>query len=64
MPGETKNGHLIKKESYVSLVKTEDPQQEGLRYSIIYAFDKSKTIGIYKKFLTDIVTPLIPQMEL
>jgi outer membrane protein OmpA-like peptidoglycan-associated protein len=60
MLGESKNGHPIKKESYVSLVKIEDSPQEGLRYSILFDFDKSKTIDSYKKFLTDIVTPLIP----
>jgi outer membrane protein OmpA-like peptidoglycan-associated protein len=60
MLGETKSSHSIKKESSVSLMKTEDPQQEGLRYSILFDFDKSKTIDTYKKFLTDVVTPLIP----
>src|SRR4029078_7167403 len=56
----TKTGHTIKEESSVSLVKSDDPKQEGLRYSILFDFDKSKTIASYEKFLTDIVTPLIP----
>jgi outer membrane protein OmpA-like peptidoglycan-associated protein len=61
MTGETKSGHSIRKESSVSLMKMTDPNnQEGLRYSILFNFDKSKTIDIYEKFLTDIVTPLIP----
>ena len=58
MVGETKSGHSIKKESSVSLMKANDPKQEGLRYSILFDFDKSKTIASYEKFLTDIVTPL------
>jgi outer membrane protein OmpA-like peptidoglycan-associated protein len=59
MLGETKSGRSIKKESSVSLVKMDDPKQEGLRYTILFDFDKSKTIASYEKFLTDIVTPLI-----
>ncbi|MDQ6812624.1 MAG: OmpA family protein, partial [Bacteroidota bacterium] len=61
MLGETKSGHSIKKESSVSLVKMDDPKQEGLRYSILFDFDKSKTILSYERFLTDIVTPLIAE---
>jgi outer membrane protein OmpA-like peptidoglycan-associated protein len=61
MLGETKSGHSIKKESSVSLMKMDDPKQEGLRYSILFDFDKSKTIASYEKFLTDVVTPLIPE---
>jgi outer membrane protein OmpA-like peptidoglycan-associated protein len=61
MLGLTKSGHSIRKESSVSLMKMDDPKQEGLRYSIVFEFDKSKTIDTYEKFLTDIVTPLIPE---
>ena len=60
MVGETKSGHSVKKESSVSFTKIDDPKQEGLRYSILFDFDKSKTIATYEKFLTEIVTPLIP----
>lgn len=59
MIGETKAGDFIRKESMVTLSKTDDLKQEGLRYSILFDFDKSKTIAAYEKFLTDIVTPLI-----
>jgi outer membrane protein OmpA-like peptidoglycan-associated protein len=61
MTAQTKSGHSIRKESYVSLMKMDDPKQEGLRYSILFDFDKSKTIDMYEKFLTEIVTPLIPE---
>ena len=59
MIGETKTGEMIRKESSVSLSKREDIKQEGLRYSILFDFDRSKTIAAYEKFLTDEVTPLI-----
>jgi outer membrane protein OmpA-like peptidoglycan-associated protein len=61
MLGQTKGGDSIRKESSVSLMKMDDPKQEGLRYSIVFEFDKAKTIDTYEKFLTDIVTPLIPE---
>ena len=60
MTGETKTGKSISKESTVSLMKRSDPQQEGLRYSILFDFDRSKAIESYGNFLTDVVTPLIP----
>ncbi len=59
MTGQTKTGHAVRKESTVSLVKGEDSKQEGLRYSVLYDFDKSKTKAAYEKFLTEIVAPLI-----
>lgn len=61
MFGQTKTGKSIKKESSVSLMKSEDIKQEGLRYSILFDFDKSKSIDSYEKFLTDIVSPLITE---
>jgi outer membrane protein OmpA-like peptidoglycan-associated protein len=59
MRGQTKNGNIIRKESYVSLMKMDDPKQQGLRYSILFNFDKSKSIASYQNFLTDIVAPLV-----
>ncbi|MDN3657248.1 OmpA family protein [Ferruginibacter paludis] len=59
MTGHTKTGRTVTKESSVSLMKMDDPKQEGLRYSILFDFDKSKSIATYEKFLTDIVSPLI-----
>jgi outer membrane protein OmpA-like peptidoglycan-associated protein len=59
MRGQTKNGNIIQKESYVSLMKMDDPKQQGLRYSILFNFDKSKSIASYQNFLTDIVAPLV-----
>jgi outer membrane protein OmpA-like peptidoglycan-associated protein len=35
-----------------------------VRFRILFDFDKSKTIASYEKFLTDVVTPLIPDSGL
>jgi len=59
MLGTTKSGHPVEKETAVSFIKMNEPKQEGLRYSILFDFDQSKTISSYEKFLADIVTPLI-----
>ena len=61
MLGQTKSGRQITKESSVSLMKMDDPKQVGLRYSILFDFDRSKSIDSYEKFLTEIVTPLIQE---
>lgn len=59
MKGETRNGTTIMEKSSVSLMQREDLVQEGLRYSILFGFDQSKSIASYEKFLTGIVAPLI-----
>jgi outer membrane protein OmpA-like peptidoglycan-associated protein len=60
MKGETKNGNPVQKESSISLMKASDMKQEGLRYSILFDFDKSKSIDAYETFLAGVVAPLIP----
>ncbi len=60
MFGTTKAGEVIKRESSVSVAKSESLKQEGLRYSILFDFDKSDAIAAYEKFLTEVVAPLIP----
>ena len=42
------------------MLRREVAVKDAVRYSILFEFDKSKTIASYEKFLTDIVTPLIP----
>ena len=59
MFGETKTGRYILKQDSVSLVKLDSSKQVGLRYSILFDFDKSQTIASYKKFLVEQVAPLI-----
>jgi outer membrane protein OmpA-like peptidoglycan-associated protein len=61
MRGETKNGVAVTKESTVHLVSQNEVVDKGYRYSILFDFDKEKSIASYDKFLTDIVSPLISE---
>lgn len=59
--GQTKSGKTERKSAKAHLVLWTPPENEqGIRYSVIYEFDESKAIGIYEKYLTEIVTPKIP----
>jgi outer membrane protein OmpA-like peptidoglycan-associated protein len=58
--GQRKDGQVVRKESSVHLVRRDTPAKEEVRFSILFDFDKSKTVDSYEKFLTNIVTPLIP----
>lgn len=60
MLAQTKSGKSVRKESSVHLIRRTDPIKESVRFSILFDFDQSKTIASYEKFLTDVVTPLIP----
>jgi outer membrane protein OmpA-like peptidoglycan-associated protein len=59
MTAETKDGLPVKKETSVHLARQVETTQNGFRYSILFGFDKSKTIASYEKFLTNVVSPLI-----
>jgi outer membrane protein OmpA-like peptidoglycan-associated protein len=60
MIAHTKGGNLVRKETTVHLIRRDEPKKVALRFSILFDFDQSKTIASYEKFLTDVVTPLIP----
>jgi outer membrane protein OmpA-like peptidoglycan-associated protein len=61
MVGQTKSGAIVEKESNMHTVLWMPAKlEEGIRYSIIYEFNKSKAISIYEKYLTDVITPKIP----
>lgn len=61
MVGQTKSGHSVRKEGNVHLVRQEEPKtEEALRFSILFEFNTSKTVATYSAFLTEMVTPLIP----
>jgi len=61
MVGQTKSGKTVKKESTVHMVLWTPPQnEEMMRFSVLFEFDNSKTIALYEKYLTEIVTPKIP----
>ena len=62
MIGQTKSGKTVQKEAAVHMVLWTPPKdEEGMRYSVIFEFNESKAIGLYDKYLTDIVTPKIPK---
>jgi outer membrane protein OmpA-like peptidoglycan-associated protein len=60
MLGQTKLGNSLRKEGSVTLLRRVATKEESLRFSILFDFDKSKTVESYEKFLTEVVTPLIP----
>lgn len=62
MIGTTHKGETIEKETNVSMVLWVPTETEvAMRFSVIYEFNESKAIGIYDKYLTDIVVNKIPQ---
>ncbi|HEY3370891.1 MAG TPA: OmpA family protein [Prolixibacteraceae bacterium] len=62
MIGQTKSGKVIKKESKVHMVLwTPTTTEEGLRFSVLYEFNNSKSIDLYRKYLTEVVAPKIPE---
>lgn len=62
MLGTTKNGNIIRKETSVHMVLWTPPQNEmGMRFSVLFEFNDSKSITMYEKYLSEIVTPKIPK---
>ena len=61
MVGQTKSGQTVRKDATVTILPYTIPKiQESIRFSVIYEFNESKSIAIYEKYLTEIVTPKIP----
>jgi outer membrane protein OmpA-like peptidoglycan-associated protein len=61
MIGVTKTGKIIRKEAPVHMrMWTPPTYEEGMRFSVIFEFDDSRTIKIYDKYLSGIVVPKIP----
>ncbi|MBI4548860.1 MAG: outer membrane beta-barrel protein [Ignavibacteriae bacterium] len=62
MSGQTKSGQAVRKEESIRLVRSDEPEGDlGLRFSILFEFDQSKTVATYERFLTNEVAPLIPE---
>lgn len=62
MTAKTKEGNIVTRESKVDMVLWTPPQDEmSARYSVLYEYNTSKTIGIYEKYLTEIVANEIPK---
>lgn len=59
MLAELNNGSTVTKETSVHLLRPDPMITNGSRYSIVFDFDKAKSIAEYDKFLTTIVAPLI-----
>lgn len=55
MTGQTKTGTTLTKESNVRLVRQDEAPEKGLRYSILYDFDKSNSTAAYDQFLSKTV---------
>jgi outer membrane protein OmpA-like peptidoglycan-associated protein len=61
MIGQTKSRKTVRKETSVHMVLwTPDTNEQAMRFSVIYEFNESTAIGIYEKYLSEIVTPKIP----
>jgi outer membrane protein OmpA-like peptidoglycan-associated protein len=61
MIGQTKSGNSVMKLASIHMVLWVAPKDnEGMRYSVIFEFNKSEAINMYHKYLTDIVIPKIP----
>ena len=59
--GQTKGGQTIRKEETMRLAKSDMPEDSlGLRFSILFEFDESKTVSTYQNFLTSVVAPRVP----
>ena len=62
MTGKTKSGKTVTKETTAHMVLWTPPEnEEGMRYSVIFGFNESKSSDIYEKYLTEVVTPKIPK---
>lgn len=57
--GTTKNGATIRKESTLHLESQTEQVEKGLRYSVLFNFNKATTVSTYEKFLKEVVAPLI-----
>jgi outer membrane protein OmpA-like peptidoglycan-associated protein len=61
MIGQTKDGRSVIKETNVHMVLWVAPKEnEGMRFSVLFEFNKSVAISMYQKYLTNIVIPKIP----
>ncbi|MBP7809202.1 MAG: outer membrane beta-barrel protein [Bacteroidia bacterium] len=61
MVGTSKAGVKVRKETSVHLVLwTPSKDEQGMRFSVLFDFNKSQTADVYEKYLTEIVTPKIP----
>jgi len=60
MTGQKKDGSIVKRTSTLHLVHGAAPKEANLRFSILFEFNKSKSVATYEKFLSETVVPLVP----
>lgn len=61
MKGLLRNGGTEVKTANVRIALWSPPTtQEGLRYSVLFEFNESKSIDMYEQYLTEVVAPRIP----
>ena len=59
--GQTKSGKVLRKETTAHLVLwAPSTTDEATRFSVIYEFNRSKTIKMYERYINDVVVPKIP----
>jgi outer membrane protein OmpA-like peptidoglycan-associated protein len=59
--GQSKSGKTLKKETKAHLVNWAPANtEEATRFSVIYEFNRSKTIKLYEKYINDVIVPKIP----
>jgi outer membrane protein OmpA-like peptidoglycan-associated protein/tetratricopeptide (TPR) repeat protein len=62
MTGKVFNGNTVIKDTTIHIrLWKQALSDEVIRFSVIYEFNNSKLIPIYKKYLTEVVTPKIPK---
>ncbi|MDD2797314.1 MAG: OmpA family protein [Bacteroidales bacterium] len=62
MTGTTKGGKVVTKETTIHIVLWTPPtNEEIMRFSILFEFNQSKAINMYKKYITEVIAPKIPQ---
>lgn len=59
MVAVTNNGQTVKAENSIHLERPDVTTVKGLKYSIVFSYDKATTLASYSNFLTNIVSPLI-----
>jgi outer membrane protein OmpA-like peptidoglycan-associated protein len=62
MIGQTASGNEIKKETTAHLVLWTPPvTEEMMRFSVIYEFNNAEAITMYDNYLTEVVSPQVPE---
>jgi len=62
MIANAKMGKVVVKNTTIHVTQWKPAKDaDGMRFSILYEFNKSNAIALYRKYLTEIVVPKIPQ---